>query len=79
MTFHRTAVTIIDDSVVWHIIMDGKRRNRLEACLPRQAGTPVFPKFGISKWMAREETGWKPVGRDRRGRLSSQIMMKLSI
>jgi hypothetical protein len=35
--------------------------------------------FGMSKRMASEETGWKPVCRDRRGRLSSQIMMTLNI
>ena len=30
--------------------------------------------FGVSKWVAGEETGWKPVCRDRRGRLSSYCL-----
>jgi hypothetical protein len=34
--------------------------------------------FEMSKRMAGKETGWKPVCRDRRGRLSSQMMMTLS-
>ena len=40
---------------VWRVKMDGERRNRLEARLPRQAGTPVFPIFGMSKWVTGED------------------------
>jgi len=35
--------------------------------------------FGISKRMGSEETGGKPVCRDRRGRLSYRMMMTLSV
>ena len=39
----------------------------------------VILLFGMSIRMASEETGWKPVCQDRRGRLSSQVMITLSI
>jgi hypothetical protein len=60
--------------IVWLVTMGGRRRNRRDACLPRQAGrlfaetgeTPVLLLFGLSQWVAGEETGWKPVCRDHR-------------
>jgi len=37
------AVTIVYDPMDWYVKTNGKRRNRLEARLPRQARTPIFP------------------------------------
>ena len=48
--FGTLLATLIYDSVVWHVVKDGKRRNRLEARLPRQARTPIFPNYDDAQY-----------------------------
>jgi hypothetical protein len=44
------AVIIMCDSVVLHFKTDGQQRNRLEARLPRQARTPIFPNYDDAQY-----------------------------
>jgi hypothetical protein len=48
--FGTLLATLIYDSVVWHVVKDDKRRNRLEARLPRQARTPIFPNYDDAQY-----------------------------
>jgi hypothetical protein len=63
-----------------NLILKTDSRETTSSGLVRPAVTIIYDSVvGMSKRMASEETGWKPVCRDRRGRLSSQIMVTLSI
>ena len=44
------AVIIMCDSVVLHFKTDRQQRNRLEARLPRQARTPIFPNYDDAQY-----------------------------
>jgi hypothetical protein len=53
------AVAIIDDSAVWHVKMDGRRRNRLEACLPRPPLSGTGRRGRLSSCCLACHNGWQ--------------------